>query len=129
MRWTVCVRPTACLKRRVLRPKLYGMTVLKSVEWKAVDSSLFTAVAYRADARQLYLRFRAGDIYRYFDFPAQVYEAFLSAESKGRYFSRHIRNAFRYERVRCAHRRTAHALAQADCRESISAVPQPMQPA
>jgi hypothetical protein len=104
------------------------MAVLKSVEWMVVDSSLFTAVAYRADARQLYLRFHAVDIYRYFDFPVQVYKAFLSAESKGRYFSHHIRNAFRYERVRRGHRRAAHALAQAGCRESISAAPQPMQP-
>jgi hypothetical protein len=105
------------------------MGVLKAVEWKAVNSSLFTAVAYRADARQLYLRFRDGNIYRYFDVPVQVYEAFLGAESTGRYFSRHIRNAFRYELVPCLHRSTAHARAQADPRRNISLAPQPTQPA
>ena len=81
------------------------MCVVKAVEWKAVDSSVFTAAGYRADAHQLYLRFHDGDIYRYFDVPAQSYEAFLAAESKGRYFSRHIRHGFRYEQVRCTPRR------------------------
>ena len=104
------------------------MGVLKSVEWKAVGSSLFTSAAYRSDARQLYLRFRGGDIYRYFDFPVEMYEAFLTAESKGRYFGRHIRNAFRYEQVRCAHR-AGRSHAQANRREGINAAPQPTQPA
>ena len=78
------------------------MVVRKSVEWKSVESSVFTSAAYRADVRQLYLRFRDGDIYRYFDFPVQMYKAFVAAESKGRYFARHIRNVFRYELVRSA---------------------------
>jgi hypothetical protein len=43
------------------------MGVLNAVSWKAVESGLFTAAAYRPDARQLYLRFRDGNIYRYFD--------------------------------------------------------------
>ena len=60
----------------------YG-AVLQSVEWKAVDSSLFSAVASQPDARQLDLS-SATATYRYFDFPVQVYQAFLSAESKGR---------------------------------------------
>lgn len=93
------------------------MDVLQCVEWKAVESNLFTSVAYRPDARQLYLRFHDGDIYRYFDFSVQMYETFLAAESKGRHFGRHIRNAFRYEQVRCAHRRAGLSRAQADRRD------------
>ena len=64
------------------------MGVVKAVEWQAVDSGVFAFAAYRPEARQLYLRFKNGGIYRYFDCPAKVYEAFLAAESKGRYFSR-----------------------------------------
>jgi hypothetical protein len=105
------------------------MRVVTAVEWKAVDSSLFSAAAYRPDARQLYLRFRDGKIYRYFDVPVQVYEAFLAAESKGRYFSGHIRNAFRYEQVGYAHRRTGRPLAGVDRMERITAGPLPTQPA
>jgi hypothetical protein len=105
------------------------MGVVTAVEWKAVESSLFTSAAYRAEARQLYLRFRDGKIYRYFDVPVQVYDAFLAAESKGRYFAGHIRNVFRYERVEYVHRRTGRSLAGADRRERISAGPRPTQPA
>ena len=102
------------------------MGVLNAVNWKAVESSLFTAAAYRPEARQLYLRFRDGNIYRYFDCTAEMYDSFLAAESKGRYFSSHIRNRFRYEQVRYVHRRTERP---ADRRATITAGPSPMQPA
>ncbi len=83
------------------------MCVINAVEWVAVDSGLFTAAAYRKEKRQLYVRFREGDIYRYLDCPLPVYEEFLTAESKGRYFSHKIRNRFRHELV---HRHEASAL-------------------
>jgi hypothetical protein len=102
------------------------MGVLNAVNWKAVESSLFTAAAYRPEVRQLYLRFRDGNIYRYFDCTAEVYESFLAAESKGRCFSSHIRNRFRYEQVRFVHR---HSQRPADRRATITAGPAPMQPA
>jgi len=75
------------------------MSVVSAVKWVTVESGLFTAAAYRKQKRQLYLRFRDGDIYRYFDCPLPVYKAFLTAGSKGRYFSQRIRNQFRHERV------------------------------
>ena len=69
--------------------------MLRAMEWMSVDSSVFEAAAYRPGARQLYLRFGDGDVYRYFDCPVSVYRAFLKAESKGRYFGEHIRNQFK----------------------------------
>jgi hypothetical protein len=75
------------------------MAVVIALEWMPVESGLFTAAAYRDDVRQLYLRFRDGDIYRYFDCPVSVYREFLKTESKGRCFGQHIRNRFRYELV------------------------------
>jgi hypothetical protein len=75
------------------------MAVLIALEWVPVESGLFAAVAYRDNARQLYLRFRDGDIYRYFDCSIWTYREFLAAESKGRNFSQHIRNRFRHELV------------------------------
>jgi hypothetical protein len=39
-------------------------------------------------------------VYRYFDFSPQQFNEFLAAESKGGYFSRHIRDRFRCEQVR-----------------------------
>jgi hypothetical protein len=76
------------------------MVVVNALKWEAVESSVFTCAAYRPEARQLYLRFHDGDIYRYFDCTLEMYEAFLAAESKGRFFARQIRNRRRYEQVR-----------------------------
>jgi hypothetical protein len=75
------------------------MAVVIALEWVSVKSGLFAAAAYRDSARQLYLRFCDGDIYRYFECPISAYGEFLAAESKGRYFSQHIRNRFRDELV------------------------------
>jgi hypothetical protein len=76
-----------------------GMGVVSAVEWVPVESGLFSSAAYRASVRQLYLRFQDGKIYRFFEFPAAVYSEFVTASSKGRYFSQRIRNRFRYEMV------------------------------
>lgn len=75
------------------------MRVAKALKWIPVESSVFTSAAYRDEEQQLYLRFHDGRIYRYFEFPQEMYEEFLRAESKGTYFARNIRNRFRYEQV------------------------------
>jgi hypothetical protein len=60
---------------------------------------MLASAAYDAAKHILYLRFRSGDVYRYFEIPAELYREFLDAESRGRYFLSHIRNHFRYERL------------------------------
>jgi KTSC domain len=67
--------------------------------WLPVESKMFTSVAYDGEKQILYLRFQSGDVYRYFEFPAEEYLAFLDAESRGRFFLAHIRDRFRYERM------------------------------
>ena len=74
------------------------------MEWIPVESSVLAAVAYAHRERLLYLEFRSGAIYRYFDFPVQMYEELLAADSKGQYFSWHIRDRFPYEQVRPGYR-------------------------
>ena len=59
-----------------------------------LNSTLLKAAAYADQAALLELEFRSGAVYRYFDVPAPVWQEFLRAESKGRYFSQHIRNRF-----------------------------------
>lgn len=72
---------------------------VEGLEWKALESKLLAAVAYSASRRMLYLRFRSGDVYRYFTFPPEEYQQFLDADSQGRYFLTHIRNCFPYQRL------------------------------
>ena len=67
--------------------------------WLPVESKMFSSVAYDGEKQILHLRFRSGDVYRYFEFPAADYQAFLDAESRGRFFLAHIRDRFRYERM------------------------------
>jgi len=69
------------------------------MDWQPLDSKMLAAVAYEPEPKTLYLRFRSGEIYRYFDFPEDQYQAFLQAESRGRYFLTHIRRRFRYQRL------------------------------
>src|SRR6266705_1515946 len=47
-----------------------------------VDSSWIGSVTYAADAT-LTVRFRRGTVYRYFTVPRAIFEAFLTAASKG----------------------------------------------
>ena len=74
------------------------------MRWLALESKMLSAAAYDDSKQILYLRFRnTGNVYRYFDFPAADRQAFLNAESKGRYFRSHIRDHFRYERMARLH--------------------------
>jgi lysyl-tRNA synthetase class 2 len=74
------------------------------MQWVCVESSVLAAAAFAHRVRLLYLEFRSGAIYRYFDFPGEKYEEFLAADSKGQYFSGHIRDRFPYEQVRPGYR-------------------------
>ena len=74
------------------------------MKWLVLESRMLSAAAHDNSKQILYLRFRnTGDVYRYFDFPPNNYQAFLSAESKGRHFRSHIRDHFRYERMAKLH--------------------------
>ena len=68
--------------------------------WLPLESKMFTSTAYDADRQLLYLRFgKSGDVYRYFQVPVEHNQAFLNAESHGRFFLAHIRDKYDYERL------------------------------
>jgi hypothetical protein len=70
------------------------------MKWLTLESKMLSAAAYDEAKQMLYLRFRdTGQVYRYFDFPIAKQQAFLSAESKGRFFRYLIRDHFRCERM------------------------------
>jgi KTSC domain-containing protein len=94
-----------------------SMGVVSAVDWRPVESGLFSSAAYRAGVRQLYLRFQDGTIYRFFDCPVTVYNEFVAAASKGRYFSQQIRNHFRYEMVRRGSSCNQHCTSPQPCLE------------
>jgi KTSC domain len=64
-----------------------------------VDSTVVAAVNYDELRQQLDIELTTGRIYRYLDVPPDVYEAFMAAASKGRYYNDHIRDVYLYERL------------------------------
>ena len=64
-----------------------------------VDSSSLAAVGYDPETQVLHVRFVSGRAYLYHDVPPSTHAALLDAESKGAYFNREIRDAFRFTRL------------------------------
>lgn len=72
-----------------------------------VESSMIRSVGYEADSRTLEIEFNSGGIYQYFNMPPEEYEGLMKAESHGRYFLAHIRDAYDYRRGSRPQRRWA----------------------
>lgn len=65
-----------------------------------VDSSMIDNIAYDDAARQLAVRFKSnGALYLYFDVEEPIAEGLKQAESKGRFFIRHIRPWYKFKKV------------------------------
>ena len=75
------------------------MTQGLDMDWLPLESKMLLSTGYDAEKRTLYLRFRSGDVYRYFEFSDDEYQQFLESESQGRYFLSNIRDRFPYERL------------------------------
>jgi len=65
-----------------------------------VSSTSLASVGYEKGV--LEVRFRNGGVYRYHGVPADVHDQLLEAESKGRFFNRRVRDAYRAERLASA---------------------------
>ena len=63
-----------------------------------LKSSHIVSTAYSRTTQTLYIKFSGNSVYRYFDVPESVFEAFLNAPSHGKFGSQHIYPKFRQER-------------------------------
>jgi hypothetical protein len=66
-----------------------------------VESRSIASIGYVPQERVLELEFRqSGEVYRYFDVPAEEHAAFLGAESKGTYLNQQFKlRGYHYLRV------------------------------
>lgn len=66
-----------------------------------VESSSIVSIGYAPQERVLELEFRqSGEVYQYFDVPAEDHAAFLASESKGTYLNQQFKpRGYRYQRV------------------------------
>jgi len=61
-----------------------------------VESTVIDAIGY---SRVLEIRFESGRIYQYYNVPEEVYNAMLTAPSKGKYFNECIRGNYSYQEI------------------------------
>ena len=69
------------------------------MELTPVISSNIQAIGYEVEDEILQVVFLNGSVYEYFDVPEEVYDAFITAPSKGKFLWREIRDVYDYERV------------------------------
>jgi len=65
-----------------------------------VRSRVIVAIGYNAVAHELWVHFRSRYIYVYAGVPDAVFDAFLEAPSKGRFYNRRIRRHYLSARLR-----------------------------
>jgi hypothetical protein len=76
--------------------------IISHIHRQPVESSAVAAVGYSNRLHALEIAFRDGRIYRYTDVPASVYQQFISAESKARFYNRNVKGKYHCLRVRSA---------------------------
>lgn len=102
-RWTFC-RLAVCWLALPTRPRAFANdesndTLTVSIHREAVESSSIASIGFHNGLQVLEIELRTGALYRYFAVPAAVFDEFQKSESKGRYFSHHIRGRYRFQRL------------------------------
>ncbi len=68
-----------------------------------VKSSQIKSIGYDPETQTLEVEFKlkSGEmsLYRYYDVPELIYNLLMSTESKGLFFFKEIRGAFKYEKI------------------------------
>lgn len=66
------------------------------------NSATIASAGYDSELCQMEIEFHeSGDVYRYFEVPAEDYAALLAAPSRGTYFNQILKpREYRYERIR-----------------------------
>lgn len=62
---------------------------------KEVKSSNIAAVGYDEHTQVLTIKFKSGGTFKYAGVPKSAHDAFVGADSLGKYFHKHIRNGYR----------------------------------
>ena len=64
-----------------------------------VTSSNIRSIGYDYPTATLEVEFDSGDVYQYFNVPANMYQQFMSASSYGQFLDDHIKYNYRYQKV------------------------------
>lgn len=61
-----------------------------------VESSVLDAVGYDANSKELTIVLKSGDTYVYHNVPEKVYNKLMAAESKGKFFTKNIKDKYEF---------------------------------
>lgn len=65
-----------------------------------MPSAAISRIVYEPERQTLSVWFReSGELYRYYDVPPRVYDAFRKAMSKGRFFNAHIKDRYPFQHM------------------------------
>jgi hypothetical protein len=64
-----------------------------------VASTNVTSIGYDPNSETLELEFQNGIVYQYYNVPPSIYEALMSAPSKGQFINSQVKDRFPYARV------------------------------
>ncbi len=66
----------------------------------SVSSSNIRSIGYDAKAQILEVEFKSGGIYQYLNVPEDVFDRFMAASSKGRFFDQRVKDRYRAVKMR-----------------------------
>ncbi len=69
------------------------------MEHTPVSSSNILSIGYDAASETLEVGFTNGTVFQYYNVPGPIYDAFLAADSKGKFHWAYVRNAYPCSRV------------------------------
>lgn len=72
---------------------------MNRMERSTIVSSNIASVGYDETTQTLEVEFLNGSIYQYYNFPINMHEQLMQAQSKGQFLHIYIKNAFPYSRV------------------------------
>lgn len=65
-----------------------------------MPSTAISRILYEPEVQVLNVWFReSGELYRYYDVPARVHDAFRKAASKGRFFNAYIKDRYPFQLI------------------------------
>ncbi len=74
--------------------------IISHIRRQQIDSSALNSVGYSKRLHALEIEFRDGLIYRYEEVPVTLYRGLVAAESKARFYNRHVRGKYHCVRVK-----------------------------
>lgn len=72
----------------------------ESVQHHAVKSSNIASVGYDPSAQQLHVKFHSGGHYAYHNVDPNHFNLMLKAKSTGKYFHEHIKDKFKFTKIK-----------------------------